>query len=357
VLLSSLLAGDIGVGDVELKPREWYAEHGVALVTGQPACALDAALRTVTLGNGEVLGFDRLVLATGSDAIRLPLPGRDLAGVMTFRSLADIAGLEQAASEGLPAVVIGGGLLGIEAAYGLARRGVPVTLVHLMDRLLERQLDAEGARLLAAAIEAKGVRVLLGAETAAIRGGSAVETVELKDGRVLPCGLVVMAVGIRSNTALAPSGGLQVKRGIVVDDGMQTSASGVYAIGECAEHRGVCYGLVEPCYEQARVAAAAIAGEPVRYAGSVLATNLKVSGVSVFSAGDFEGVGAEAIVVRDAGVGSYRKLVVREERLAGVVLVGDTAEALWYADLIRAGTPVSALREALAFGQAFAEAA
>jgi len=357
VLLSSLLAGDIGVGDVELKPREWYAEHGVALVTGQPACALDAARRTVTLGNGEVLGFDRLVLATGSDAIRLPLPGRDLAGVMTFRSLADIAGLEQAASEGLPAVVIGGGLLGIEAAYGLARRGVPVTLVHLMDRLLERQLDAEGARLLAAAIEAKGVRVLLGAETAAIRGGSAVETVELKDGRVLPCGLVVMAVGIRSNTALAPSGGLQVKRGIVVDDGMQTSASGIYAIGECAEHRGVCYGLVEPCYEQARVAAAAIAGEPVRYAGSVLATNLKVSGVSVFSAGDFEGVGAEAIVVRDAGVGSYRKLVVREERLAGVVLVGDTAEALWYADLIRAGTPVSALREALAFGQAFAEAA
>ena len=357
VLLSSLLAGDIGVGDVELKPREWYAEHGVALVTGQPACALDAAQRTVTLGNGEVLGFDRLVLATGSDAIRLPLPGRDLAGVMTFRSLADIAGLEQAASEGLPAVVIGGGLLGIEAAYGLARRGVPVTLVHLMDRLLERQLDAEGARLLAAAIEAKGVRVLLGAETAAIRGGSAVETVELKDGRVLPCGLVVMAVGIRSNTALAPSGGLQVKRGIVVDDGMQTSASGIYAIGECAEHRGVCYGLVEPCYEQARVAAAAIAGEPVRYAGSVLATNLKVSGVSVFSAGDFEGVGAEAIVVRDAGVGSYRKLVVREERLAGVVLIGDTAEALWYADLIRAGTPVSALREALAFGQAFAEAA
>jgi nitrite reductase (NADH) large subunit len=357
VLLSSLLAGDIGTGDVELRSREWYAENGIALVTGQPASGLDAAARTLTLGNGEVLGFDRLVLATGSDAIRLPLPGRELPGVMTFRSLADIAGLEQAASERLPAVVIGGGLLGIEAAYGLARRGVPVTLVHLMDRLMERQLDAEGARLLAAAIEAKGVRVLLGAETHAIRGGSAVESVELKDGRVLPCGLVVMAVGIRSNTALAASGGLQVKRGVVVDDGMQTSVTGIYAVGECAEHRGACYGLVEPCYEQARVAASAMAGETVRYAGSVLATNLKVSGVSVFSAGDFEGVGAEMIVVRDAGVGSYRKLVVREERLAGVVLVGDTAEALWYANLIRAGTSVSALREALAFGQAFAEAA
>ncbi len=186
-----------------MRPREWYAEHGIALVTGQAACALDAAARTVTLDGGEVLGFDRLVLATGSDAIRLPLPGRELAGVMTFRSLGDIAGLEQAASAGMPAVVIGGGLLGIEAAYGLARRGIPVTLVHLMDRLMERQLDAEGARLLADAIEAKGVRVLLGAETGAIRGDSAVEAVELKDGRVLPCGLVVMAVGIRSSTALA----------------------------------------------------------------------------------------------------------------------------------------------------------
>jgi nitrite reductase (NADH) large subunit len=342
---------------VQLQPRAWYAEHGIALVSGRPASAVDASQRAVTLGNGEVLGFDRLVLATGSDAVRLPLPGRDLAGVMTFRSLADIAALEQAASASLPAVVIGGGLLGIEAAYGLARRGIPVTLVHLMDRLMERQLDAEGAGLLADAIEAKGVRVLLGAETAAIRGGSAVQSVELKDGRVLPCGLVVMAVGIRANAALAASGGLQVKRGIVVDDGMQTSVEGIYAIGECAEHRGVCYGLVEPCYEQARVAASAIAGETVRYAGSVLATNLKVSGVSVFSAGDFEGVGAETIVVRDAGVGAYRKLVVREERLAGAVLVGDTAEALWYADLIRSGAPVSALREALAFGQAFAEAA
>jgi nitrite reductase (NADH) large subunit len=174
---------------------------------------------------------------------------------------------------------------------------------------------------------------------------------------VLPCCLVVMAVGIRPNTALAASGGLQIKRGIVVDDGMQTSATGIYAIGECAEHRGACYGLVEPCYEQARIAAAVIAGEPAGYAGSVLATNLKVSGVSVFSAGDFEGAGAETIVVRDAGQRSYRKLVVRDGRLAGVVLVGDTSEALWYADLIRSAAPVSAFREALAFGQAFAEAA
>jgi nitrite reductase (NADH) large subunit len=355
VLLSSLLAGDIRAGDVQLQSRDWYAGHGVALLTGQPASAIDAARRTVTLGNGAELAFDKLLLATGSDPIRLPLPGNDLAGVMTFRSLADIASLEPAASATLPAVVIGGGLLGIEAAYGLARRGIAVTLVHLMDRLMERQLDAEGARLLADAIEAKGVRVLLGAETGAIRGGPAVEAVELKDGRVLPCGLVVMAVGIGQHRSC--DGGLQIKRGIVVDDGMQTSVTGIYAIGECAEHRGACYGLVEPCYEQARVAATVIAGEPASYAGSVLATNLKVSGVSVFSAGDFEGAGAETIVVRDAGQRSYRKLVVRDGRLAGVVLVGDTSEALWYADLIRSAAPVSAFREALAFGQAFAEAA
>ena len=357
VLLSSLLAGDIASADVQMRPRDWYAEHGVALVTGQPATAIDVVGRTLKLGGGDLLPFDKLLLAIGSEAIRLPLPGHDLAGVMTFRSLADIESLEQAASAGAPAVVIGGGLLGIEAAYGLARRGVPVTLVHLMDRLMERQLDAEGAALLADAMRAKGVHVLLGAQTHAIRGHSTVETVELSDGRALPCGLVVMAVGIRPSTTLAATGGLQVKRGIVVDDAMQTSAPGMYAIGECAEHRGACYGLVEPCYEQARIAAAAMTGELARYSGSVLATNLKVSGVSVFSAGDFEGAGAETVVVRDAGQRSYRKLVLRDGRLAGAVLVGDTSEALWYADLIRSGASISAFREALAFGQAFAEAA
>jgi nitrite reductase (NADH) large subunit len=357
VLLSSLLAGDIASADVQMRPREWYAEHGVALVTGQPATAIDVVGKTVQLSSGQPLAFDKLLLAIGSEAIRLPLPGRDLAGVMTFRSLADIEGLEQAASTGAPAVVIGGGLLGIEAAYGLARRGVPVTLVHLMDRLMERQLDAEGAALLAEAIRAKGVRVLLGTQTRAIHGSSRVEAVELADGRMLPCGLVVMAVGIRPSTTLAAMGGLQVKRGIVVDDTMQTSIAGIYAIGECAEHRGACYGLVEPCYEQARIAASAMTGELARYSGSVLATNLKVSGVSVFSAGDFEGAGAETVVVRDAGQRSYRKLVLRDGRLAGAVLVGDTGDALWYADLIRSGACVAAFRDALAFGQAFAEAA
>ena len=309
------------------------------------------------LRDGEVVPFDACVLATGSEPIRLALPGNTLAGVTTFRTLADVAYLEAAAAKRVPAVVIGGGLLGIEAAYGLARAGVPVTLVHLMDRLMERQLDAEGARLLKRALEAQGIRVLLQAQTRAIHGASSVESVELQDGQRIACGLVVMAVGVRANTALAETAGLPTRRGILVDDRLQTSVPGIHAIGDCIEHAGACYGLVEPAYEHARIVAKTLCGEAASYPGSVLATNLKVSGVPVFSAGDFEGAGAEPIVVRDEVTPAYRKLVVRDGRLAGVVLVGDTHDALWYAELIRSQRPIAPIRDALAFGEAFAEAA
>jgi nitrite reductase (NADH) large subunit len=357
VLLSSLLAGEVAPADVTMRPAAWYVDNGMRLVTGRAGVAIDSTARSIALDDGASVQFDRLVLATGSDPVRLDIPGRDLDGVSLFRTLADVEQLETFSRTGRPAVVIGGGLLGIEAACGLARRGLPVTLVHVMDRLMERQLDAEGARLLADAIEAKGVRALLNARTVALCGSQAAEAVELADGRVLDCSLVVMAVGVRPSTALARNAGLEVKRGVVVDDDMQTSVPGVFAIGECAEHEGVCHGLVEPCYEHAKAAAAAIAGEPAGYKGWVPATNLKVSGVPVFSAGDFEGAGAEAIVVRDAGIPSYRKLVLRDGRLAGAVLVGDADEALWYGELIRSGAPIAAFRNALAFGRTFAEAA
>jgi nitrite reductase (NADH) large subunit len=297
------------------------------------------------------------VLATGSDPIVVDVAGAELAGVETFRSLADVDAFGRFVATGRPAVVVGGGLLGIEAAYALAKRGVGVTLVHLMDRLMERQLDASGAALLAEAVGNLGIRVLLGAQTRAVHGNRSVEAVELADGRRIDCGLVVMAVGIRPRKRWAERGGLKVARGVIVDDRMQTSAPGIYAVGECAEHRGICYGLVEPCHEQARVAAAAIAGDRLSYSGSMLATNLKVSGVPVFSAGDFEGADADSIVMRDASGPSYRKLVTRNGRLAGAVLVGDTSDAVWYADLIRSGRSVAAIRASLAFGQAFAEAA
>jgi len=340
-----------------MRPRAWYAEQGIALRTGRPAVALDAAARRLTLCDGEVVPFDACVLATGSEPIRLALPGNILAGVTTFRTLADVSYLEAAAAKRVPAVVIGGGLLGIEAAYGLARAGVPVTLVHLMDRLMERQLDAEGAQLLKRALEAQGIRVLLQAQTRAIHGASSVESVELQDGQRIACGLVVMVVGVRAKTALAESAGLATRRGILVDHRLQTSVPGVFAISDCIEHAGNCYGLVEPAYEHARIVAKSLCGEAVSYPGSVLATNLKVSGVPVFSAGDFEGADAEPIVVRDEVTPAYRKLVVRDGRLVGVVLVGDTHDALWYAELIRSQRPIAPIRDALAFGEAFAEAA
>ncbi len=357
VLLSPLLAGEIAVGDVGMKPRDWYGAHGITLITGQSVAALEPAAQRAALSSGRTLNFDACVLATGSDPIRLAVPGANLPGVEVFRTLGDIDRLVAPARRGAPVVVIGGGLLGIEAAYGLKRAGARVTLVHLMDRLMERQLDHAAAGLLKSALEAKGIEVILSAETARIDGDVSVEHLVLKDGRVLPAYLVVIAVGIKSRSGLASSAGIACGRGITVDDRMQTSAPGVFAIGECAEHRGTVYGLVEPAYEHARVAASVLAGKDAMYDGTVLATNLKVSGVPVFSAGDFEGAGAEHIVWRDDASCSYRKFVVRGNRLAGVVLIGDTMDALWYRDLVRSGDPITPFRSTLAFGRAYAEAA
>jgi nitrite reductase (NADH) large subunit len=308
------------------------------------------------LRGGTRLTFSKLVLATGSEAVRLPLPGADLSGVLTFRDRADVAAILERSRPGARAVVIGGGLLGLEAAYGLKKAGASVTVVHLMDRLMERQLDPNAAAMLARAVEAKGIAVRLRAETAHVCGRDRVEAVELTDGSVIPADAVVLAVGIRANAALARAAGLAVARGIVVDDALATSAPGVYAIGECAEHRGICYGLVEPAYEQAQVLARRLAGEDARYDGSVLATNLKVSGVNVFSAGDFlaQGAGAEEIVLSDPGLRVYKKLVVEDDRLTGAVLFGDTADGPWYLDLMRSGAPIGSCRDALAFGRALA---
>ncbi|MEJ1157166.1 NAD(P)/FAD-dependent oxidoreductase [Prosthecomicrobium sp. N25] len=358
VLLSAALAGDTARADLALKPEAWYRGQGFDLRLGDPVATIDPAAGSVSLRSGEILPFDRLVLATGSAPIRLPLPGADREGVVTFRDLADLDRLDAACAAGAPAVVIGGGLLGIEAAYGLARRGLPVTLVHLVDRLMERQLDARAADLVRRALERLGVRVLLGAESAAVEGGAAVEALRLADGRALPCGLLVMAVGIRPETTLARTAGLQVGRGILVDDGLETSVPGIHAIGECAEHRGSVYGLVEPAYAQAQVLAARLAGRPAAYAGSLLATNLKVSGLPVFSAGDFVGeAGTDTIHFEDRPLGHYRKLVLRGDQLVGAVLVGDTADGPWYQDLIREGRSVAPLRRDLVFGRPFCEAA
>jgi nitrite reductase (NADH) large subunit len=356
VLLSSLLAREVNEKDIELKPRSWWQDKGVTLVYGRRATEIDTRAQTVRLRGGERLRYSKLVLATGSEPVRLPLPGAELQGVLTFRDVSDVAAILRRARPGARAIVIGGGLLGLEAASGLAKAGARVTVVHLMDRLMERQLDARAAHVLKSAFEARGIEVLLNAESAAIQGRRKVGGLRLEDGRVIGADLIVMAAGIRPSAGLARVAGIAVNRGIVVDDHMETSVPGIYALGECAEHRGVCYGLVEPAYEQARVLADRLAGGAAVYTGSLLATNLKVAGLSVFSAGEFlGGDGSEPILLEDPERGAYRKLLVKGDRLTGAVLVGDAADAPWYLDLMRSGRSLASLRDSLAFGRAFCE--
>ena len=355
VLLSSVLAGETASHDIELRPASWWRDRGVTLKYGCLATEIDVGRREVKIENEESIPFSKLILTTGSSPLRLNVPGADLAGVHTFRDSRDVDLLLTLAAQKKRVVVVGGGLLGLEAAYGLVKAGAPVTLVHLMDRLMERQLDAPAAELLKSLVERKGIEILLNANTARIRGETRVEGVELNDGRNIDADAVIFAAGIRPNIALAKEAGIAVNRGVVVDDELQTDAADIFAIGECAEHRGICYGLVEPAYEQARVLARHLAGSDASYAGSVVATNLKVSGVSVFSAGDFVGAdGSEAIVLSDLNYGTYKKLVISEGRLTGAVLIGDVSDALWYLELIRGRQSTQRIRADMMFGRSLA---
>jgi len=355
VLLSSVLAGETGSHEIELRPADWWRHRGVTVRYGYRVTEIDVGRRELKIEGEESMEYSKLVLATGSTPLRLNLPGADLAGVHTFRDTRDVDLLLTLAAAKKRVVVVGGGLLGLEAAYGLAKAGAPVTLLHLMDRLMERQLDGQAADLLKALVERKGIRILLNASTARIHGDGHVEAVELADGSLIEADAVIFAAGIKPNAALAKEAGIAVNRGIVVNDVMQTSSPDIFALGECAEHRGTCYGLVEPAYEQARVLARHLAGRPAAYQGSVVSTNLKVSGVSVFSAGDFMGgEGSESLVLTDRRRGTYKKLVIADGRLTGAVLIGDTVDALWYLELIRNRDKVAAIRTAMMFGRALA---
>lgn len=357
VLLSALLAGEVTDDDCRFRDRRWYLASRVRLITGARATGIDTAEREVHIRGHGFVPFDRLVLATGSEPIRLSAPGMDLPGVITFRDLADVAVMRAAAQRKTPAVVIGGGLLGLEAAYGLARAGVAVTLVHLADRVMERQLDTGAARIVEAAMRERGVDIVLEAQTAGVVGRDQVEAVRLADGRTIPAGLVVVAVGVRPSVGLAVGAGLSVERGIVVDDALDTSADGIHAIGECVSHRGIVYGLVEPGYAQATVLARRLAGEDARYTGTLLSTRLKVSGVPVFSAGDVTPpVGAEVITLSDASAGRYARLVVERDRLVGAILVGETRHAGFFQELITNRTDISGSRDELVFGPRLASA-
>jgi len=353
ILLSPVLAGEKTLQDIVLNDREWYAAHGIALHVGDPVTAIDRKRRRVHTADGQEVPYDRLLIATGSVPFIIPVPGAKLPGVIGFRDIADVERMLVAARGGRHAVVIGGGLLGLEAANGLLKQGMEVTVVHLLDSLMERQLDKPASAMLQRALEQRGLRFLMEAKTDALLGEDRVTGVRFADGSEIPADLVVMAVGIRPNADLARSSGIHCDRGILVDDTLQTFDPAVYAVGECVQHRGNCYGLVAPLFEQAKVCANHLAQLGYgRYQGSVTSTKLKVTGIDLFSAGSFlGGEGTEEIVLRDPGVGVYKKLVVKDNRIAGAVLYGDTVDGAWYFQLMREGTDISALRENLLFGQ------
>ena len=358
ILLSPVLAGEQTVDDIVLNPTAWYAENGIALHLGKKVVRIDRAARVVEAEDGTRAGYDRLLLATGSNPFMLPVPGAELEGVISFRDIADVDAMIRAANRYRHAVVIGGGLLGLEAANGLMKRGMDVTVVHIGPWLMERQLDEPAARLLQKSLEEKGMRFLLQKQTAELlsspgeRAGR-VAAIKFADGEVIPADLVVMAVGIRPNTELAESAGLYCSRGVVVNDTLQTFDPRIYAIGECAAHRGVAYGLVAPLFEQAKVCANHLAHYGIgRYQGSVTSTKLKVTGIDLFSAGDFiGGEGTESILYSDPVGGVYKKLVLKDNKLVGGVMYGDTVDGAWYFSLLRDGKDVSELRDHLMFGQ------
>lgn len=363
ILLSPVLAGEMTLDEIMLNDFAWYADNGITLHAGRKVVEIDRVRRVVRADDGSEERYDRLLLATGSNPFILPVPGHDLDGVIAYRDIADTEAMIAAASEHRHAVVIGGGLLGLEAANGLILRGMAVTVVHLGEWIMERQLDKPAADLLQASLEDKGMQFRLGAHTEALlpvsdQPGSRVGSLLLASGERLPADLVVMSAGIRPNATLAESARLYCNRGIVVTDTMQTVTDPrIYAVGECANHRGVAYGLVAPLFEQARVCANHLAGFGIgRYEGSVTSTKLKVTGVDVFSAGDF--IGGEAcddIVMFDRAGGVYKKLVLKDDKLIGAVMVGDTTDGSWYFQLLREGKSIVAMRDHLMFGQSFSQ--
>ncbi len=357
IMLSPVLAGEKTLDDIMINTPAWYTRHGITLHAGDPVVKINRQKRWVIAESGMKVSYDRLLLATGSNPFIIPVPGHELPGVISFRDIHDVNTMLDAAGHYRNAVVIGGGLLGLEAANGLRARGMQVTVVHLLDSLMERQLDKSAAELLQKALEARGIGFAMQAQTDSILGRERVTGLRFKDGSEIAADLVVMAVGIRPNIDLAREAGLHCERGIVVNDTLQTYDPTIYAVGECVQHRQATYGLVAPLWEQARVCANHLAEMGYgRYLGSQVSTKLKVTGIDLFSAGDFNGAeGDEEIVFRDLRRGVYKKLVVRDGRIAGAVLYGDVADGSWYYELMIEGADVSELRDVLIFGRAFAE--
>ena len=355
ILLSPVLAGEQTIEQIVLNDRAWYEAHGIALHLNKTIVQIDREAKCVVAEDGTRASYDALILATGSNPFILPVQGNALAGVISYRDIKDTHEMIDAAKQYTDAVVIGGGLLGLEAANGLKLRGMNVTVVHLADWLLERQLDKTAAKMLEASLVERGLSFRLGAQTQALLGDDQgrVKAVQLANGQTIAAQLVVMAVGIRPNFALAEAAGLACERGVNVDDALRTSDASIFAVGECVNHRGVAYGLVAPLYEMAKVAANHLVGVgDAAYQGSVLSTKLKVTGIDLFSAGQFAGgAGMEDIVLSDPASGVYKRLVIQNNTLVGACLYGDTADGSWYFKLLREGRDVADIRDHLMFGE------
>jgi len=355
ILLSPVLAGEQTIQDIMLNDVDWYAQNDITLHLGKKITRIDRVKRLVIAEDGTTAEYDRLLMATGSNPFLLPVPGKELQGVISYRDIHDTNAMIDAAQVHKHAIVIGGGLLGLEAANGLKLRGMDVTVVHLPTWLMERQLDPVAGKMLQKSLEDRGLKFLLDKNTQEIVGdeNGHVKAIRFTDGLEIPAQLVVMAVGIRPNTTLAESCGIYCNRGIVVSDTMQTYDPRVYAVGECANHRGIAYGLVAPLFEMAKVCANHLANFGIgRYQGSVTSTKLKVTGIDLFSAGEFMGgEGTEEIVLSDPIGGVYKKLVLKGDKLVGACLYGDTVDGSWYFKLLREGRDVSEMRDSLMFGE------
>ena len=357
IMLSPVLSGDKTIDDIMLHPHAWYSDKGIRFIAGDPAVRIDRPRKQVYTEKGEVVDYDRLILATGSKPFIPPIAGADLKGVISFRDIYDINTMLDYCKTKKNAVVIGGGLLGLEAAYGLKQRGMNVTVLHLMDRIMERQLDSKASQMLRHSIEQKGISIITEANTEALVGVDGhVTQIRLKDGTVLEADLVVFAVGIRPNMALAQSAGLRCNRGVLVNDTMQTFDPSIYAVGECIEHRNQTFGLVEPLWGQAFICASHLAEHgSLTFKAPTVPTQLKVSGCDVFSAGNFEPKDDfEDIILNDEKRQIYKRIIIQKDKVVGAVLFGDTEDGVWYAELISDQTPISSIRNKLLFGKDFA---
>ena len=353
IMLSPVLASEKTIDDIILNSLDWYAENNIELITGDAVAEINRVKQTVVTESGKQIPYDRLLVATGSKPFIIPVPGAEKEGVIGFRDIHDVETMLEAARNYKKAVVIGGGLLGLEAANGLKKQGMDVTVVHLLDSLMERQLDKTASAMLKLSLEQKGLNFMMEAQTAEIVGDKRVSGVKFADGSEVAADLVVMAVGIRPNMSLAEKAGIYCERGVVVNDTMQTYDPKIYAVGECVQHREECYGLVAPLFEQAKVAANHLAKlGSTHYRGSMTSTKLKVTGIDLFSAGDFnEDEGDETLVMQDEASGVYKKLVLRDNKIKGAVLFGDTMDGTWYFQLMRDETNIADFRRTIMFGQ------